>query len=462
MIARLRALLPQRRSILVAYGSLIPLILVSFGLLIFALTQTSSLERDMRISATENMLWVVSQTQMEVLLLANAAADLEGTSATTVEHRYDMAISRLNLLLQGPQQRYLQEIGRAGDVRSLHARLLEQDPLQKGTGPAARAALFQEAMALQPEINRLAGEVMTQEWSTAAARLDDYRRIQRTVILAVVGALLGTALMSWALMRNQRRLHAGELARLRASRLQSLLERERQTSAWYRDFAAMISHQVRTPLAVIDSAMQRLVRKGEGITATDVAERQTIVRNAVERVTRLVDTALLTGRLDNRQIEPQPAVQALGPLVEQTLDEARQAHPNRHIELSAANPEARAHCDPALVGHSLGNLLSNALKYSAEDTPVELRLFTQGNYVALAVADRGPGIPPAELERIFERFYRAENATSQPGSGLGLALARDLARLQGGDVTVESWPGSGSLFTLWLPRAGTSEIRSKR
>lgn len=462
MIANLRPLLPQRRSVLVAYGSLVPLILVSFGLLIFALTQTSSLERDMRISATENMLWVVSQTQMEVLLLANAAADLEGTSAASVEHRYDMAISRLNLLLQGPQQRYLEGIGRAGDVRDLHARLLEQDPLQQGTDPAARAALFQQAMALQPEINRLAGEVMTQEWGTAAARLDDYRRIQRTVILSVVGALLGMALMSWTLMRNQRRLHEGELARLRASRLQSLLERERQTSAWYRDFAAMISHQVRTPLAVIDSALQRLARKGERVTAADVAERQAIVRTAVDRLSRLVDTALLAGRLDNRQIDPQPAVQALAPLVQQSLEEARQAHPSRRIDLSEANPEARAHCDPALVGHSLGNLVSNALKYSPEDTPVELRLFTQGNRVAVAVADRGPGIAADEQERIFERFYRTEQAASQPGSGLGLALARDLARLQGGDVTVESWPGSGSLFTLWLPRAGLTGLRSER
>ena len=110
-------------------------------------------------------------------------------------------------------------------------------------------------------------------------------------------------------------------------------------------------------------------------------------------------------------------------------------------------------CDRHLVGHILDNLLSNALKYSPAETPVELRIFARGDRVACAVGDGGPGIPAEERERVFDRFYRGRDQRTKPGTGLGLALSRELAALQGGEVTVEGWPGRGSLFTLWLPAA---------
>ena len=447
-----REALTRRRSRLSLYGPFLPLLLICLIPLAFALAQTSALERDMRIAATENMLWVVSQTQMESLHLTLAAGAPEPDPAA-VEHRFDMLTARLNLLLEGPQRRYMESLGHDAALAEARAALMRHDPLEHGGDPAGMAALHEAGMAMQPLMNRLANEVMTAEWDAAAARLDEYRAVQRNVLIAVGFALLAALAMSWLLLRNQRALHRGEIERMRAARLHTLLEKERDTSAWYRDFAAMVSHQMRTPLTLIDSAVHRLARKGEAVTGADVAQRHEVVRGAIRRLTRLVDGALLAGQLDHGRIRPSLTETSLAAISGQVVREARAQEPGRTITLEGDGPGLTARCDEHLVGHILGNLLANALKYSPLDTPVELRLFAQGGRVACAVTDRGPGIAPQDQPHVFERYFRGEGEEAGPGTGLGLALARDLARLQGGDVGMETFPGRGSVFTLWLPRA---------
>jgi signal transduction histidine kinase len=443
---------PPRRSRLSLYGPFLPLLLICLIPLAFALAQTSALERDMRIAATENMLWVVTQTQMESLNLTLAAGNPDHDPAA-VEHRFDMLLARLNLLLEGPQRRYMERLGHDAALAEARTALLRHDPAGHERDPANMDALHQAGMAMQPLMNRLANEVMTTEWDAAAARLDEYRAVQRNVLIAVGFALLAALAMSWLLLRNQRALYQGEIETMRAARLHALLEKERDTSAWYRDFAAMVSHQMRTPLTLIDSAVHRLARKGEAVTASDVAERHGVVRGAIGRLTRLVDGALLAGQLDHGRIRPSLSERSLPAIAGQVVRETRMQEPERVVTLAGEGPGLSACCDEHLVGHILGNLLSNALKYSPPDTPVELRLFAQGARVACAVTDRGPGIARQDQPHIFDRYYRGESEESGPGTGLGLALARDLAQLQGGDVSMESFPGRGSVFTLWLPRA---------
>lgn len=442
---------PPRRSLVSLYGPFLPLLLICLIPLAFALAQTSALERDMRIAATENMLWVVSQTQMESLHLTLATGAPEPDRAE-VEHRFDMLMARLNLLLEGPQLRYMKLLGHEAALAQARAALLAQDPLEHGEDPAGMVALHQAGMPMHPLMNRIANEVMTTEWDAAASRLDEYRAMQRNVLIAVGFALLAALAMSWLLLRNQRALYRGEIESIRAARLHALLEKERDTSAWYRDFAAMVSHQMRTPLTLIDSAVHRLARKGEAVTGADVAQRHEVVRGAIRRLTRLVDGALLAGQLDHGRIRPSLTDRPLAAIADQVIREARAQEPGRVITLAGDGPRLTARCDEHLVGHILGNLLSNALKYSPLDTPVELRLFAQGGRVACAVTDRGPGIAAQDRPHVFERYYRGEGEEAGPGTGLGLALARDLARLQGGDVGMETFAGRGSVFTLWLPR----------
>lgn len=440
---------PRGGSWMALYGPLLPLLAICLVPLAFALTRTAAIERDMRIAVTENMLWVVSQTQMEMLNLAVTAMSPDQTE-DDIAHRYDMVLSRLALLQDGPQRRYLAELGHDMTAGQIERELRRLDPIERGHSDELHDALSRLGLDLQPQLKRIATDVMTAEWTAAAERLDDYRSMQRTVALAVGSALVAALVISWLLLRNQRRLHRAEMMQVRAN---VMLERERNTSAWYKDFAALVSHEIRTPLTLIDSAMHRLLRKGEAVTAQDVAERHAVIHDAVLRLTRVVETVLMAGRVDDEAVESRLAPENFSALAEKAIDDAQRHYPDREIILSSSATGLLAQCDRHLVGHILGNLLSNALTYSPPDTPVELRVFAQGARVACAVGDRGPGIPPTEQDHVFERFYRGRDQMTKPGTGLGLALSRELASLQGGEVTMESWPGRGSLFTLWLPAA---------
>jgi two-component system, OmpR family, sensor kinase len=437
------------------YAPAVPLLLLFLGPLAFALANSSALERDMRIAVTQNMLWVVSQTQMEIMALTQETGRPQPDPAE-VSRRFDLTIARLNLMQQGPQARYLEELGYLGVVEGMTAALMARDPLEHEQTERFHAELFDLLRELQPRINRIANDVMTTDWNKSAARLDTYRETQRLVIASVAFALLAAVAISWLLLRNQRRLHLAEVQNLRAA---NLLEQERDVSAMYRDFAAIVSHQMRTPLSVIDSSMHRLTRLGEDVTAGDVAARRTIVGDAVRRLTRLVDTVLLLAKLDNDQLQARFAPLPMDQVVAALIEEARLRHPDRTLSLSTAKGPLVATGDIDLVGHILDNLVSNALKYSPPDSPVELRVFAQGAEIACAVTDRGEGIDPADQPRLFERYYRGEARAEGQGTGLGLALARELAEAQHGRITFETWPGRGTVFTLWLPanRSGVDD-----
>lgn len=440
----------------VRFAPLFPVVLVVVGSLGFALAQSSALERDMRVAATQNMLWVVTQTQMELLQLT-LAAGRAAPDADDVARRYDLALARLNLMRQGPQARYLDDLGHLDRVLDMAAALEALDPLEHDAPAALHTALFDLGQRQSAQINRIANDVMTHDWDKTATRLDDYRATQRVIIAAVSFALLAALAMSWVLLRNQKRLHAAQIGRLRAA---TELQQERNASAMYRDFAAIVSHQMRTPLSLIDSAMQRLARKGSQVSAADVAERRAVVGDAVDRLTRLVDTVMLLAKLDTDQVKARFEPLDMAAAARSLCIEIAARHPDRCLRLTppqGARPIARG--DPHLVGHILQNLIDNALKYAPPDAPVTLRVFAERDEVACAVADCGPGIDPADLPHLFERYYRGASTCTGNGTGLGLALARELAVLQGGRIEVDSHPGAGARFTLWLPRASGEGAR---
>lgn len=431
----------------VSYAPFLPVLLLFLGSIGFALVKSSALERDMRIAVTQNMLWVVSQTQMEIQALMLSAA-LGTQDPATLSSRYDLTVSRLNLLNQGPQARYLEDIGHLDSVASMLSELLALDLQIQGHSAESHAALFALTEDLQPEMNRIANDVMITDWNKSAARLDAFRATQRLIILAVVFSFLAALAISWVLLRKQRQLHMTQVRSLRTAKL---LEQQQDIASMYRDFAAIVSHQLRTPLSLIDSAMHRLVRKGDAVTAQDVVERRAIIADSVGRLTRLSDTVLLLARLDNEQLQADFAPLSLLDAARAAMAEAQTRSPNRELRLSSAKGRLIAGGDVHLVGHILEILVSNAIKFSPEDRPVELRVFGQGAELACAVTDQGPGIDATDQPYVFERYYRGN--TQKEGAGLGLSIARALAELQGGRITFETWPDKGSVFTLWLPRA---------
>jgi signal transduction histidine kinase len=251
-----------------------------------------------------------------------------------------------------------------------------------------------------------------------------------------------------AAVAEQARLVEGE---------QALIRQLQESDRLKRDLLATVSHELKTPLTVILGTLGTLSRRG---AALDPAERREFVDMAVRQGTRLkelIEQLLLAARFEQTSREPpeRPLVDAAA-LARDALAAARVAHPGRELVLAA--PEALpVLANPEAVLQVLGNLLDNAAKYAPDLGPVRLEAARYGPLAVLAVEDRGPGVPPADRERVFERFTQLDSGATRRagGVGLGLYIARRLARDQGGELlaTDPTPPACGARFELHLPLA---------
>lgn len=430
------------------------IVLLSLGLLIFGLVRLTTIEKSMRLSLEVNMLWVVGQAEIELLRLDALLARLPPSDPAIAE-RFDLLASRLHLLEDGPQLRYLEDIGQAQAVAAPSAAVLAFDPNRAPLTEARAAELAQALETLREPLHRSATRAMMFEWEGVSERIETYRGAVTQVILSLALGLAVASYLGWRLVRDQRELLRAEELRLNAVRLEQDLREERAQGAYWRDFAAVVSHQFRTPLAVIDSAAQRIMRRQGTITPTEQSTRLETIRNTVSDLTRLVDAALLSGQIDNDQKVADCARHDLVAPLRLLLRDLGARHPGRSLRLEAQRDPLEAWFDPGLTLHVVMNLLENALRHSSE--AVVLRIFEDGGRVACAVVDQGPGIAPGDLEQIFDRFRRGAHAGGD-GSGLGLWTARRLAQLQGGAIEVESQLGQGSVFTLWLGARAPVEV----
>jgi two-component system sensor histidine kinase KdpD len=208
-----------------------------------------------------------------------------------------------------------------------------------------------------------------------------------------------------------------------------------------------VSHDLRSPLMAISTAAGTL-RLG----ATDPVELELMdsVLSATERMTRLVSDLLDLSRLQAGAFQHQEDWCDVGDLLSAAAREAGRVWPAPVVSGDLRSlPLVRG--DERQLERVLVNLIENGAKFSSSATPVEVQARANGDRVEVSVLDRGPGIPPAERERIFEPFYRGAADRSLPGSGLGLAIVLGLAEANGAAIRVEARAGGGSVFTLSLP-----------
>lgn len=420
--------------------------LLCLGLLIFGLVWLSAIGKTMRVNMATNMLWVISQTEIELLRL-DAVLSHGARSSREIETRFDVLASRLALIAEGPQLRYLESLGLSETVMGQAQFILSYDPAKSPLTDARVQELSHGIEPLRRTLHRAANQSMVVEWEELSARFESYRVAVAQVILSLALGIAAAAYLGWRLLRNQRDLLRAEEVRLRSIRLEQDLRQERAEGAYWRDFAAIISHQFRTPLAVIDSAAQRILRRKGVVDLAEQTERLEKIRSTVADMSRLVDAALLSGQLDNDLKTANCARGDLVAPIRALLSELASRNPERAIRLETTEQRLDAWFDQGLTLHAVMNLLENALRHSPGD--VLVRLFRRDERVACAIIDTGDGIPADEMGHIFDRFRRGAHPGGE-GSGLGLWMSRKLAELQGGEITVESWPDVGSVFTLWL------------
>lgn len=230
------------------------------------------------------------------------------------------------------------------------------------------------------------------------------------------------------------------------------LTKERELNELKSRFVAMTSHEFRTPLATILSSSELLERHYEKLPA---AERESIfgrITANVNRMAQMLDNVLTIGRAETDAMHFEPAPLELRELCRQLAEEAHlQGGGQRDIRLEFSGLTGPVDMDEKLLRHALGNLLSNALKYSTPGSRVTLAVHVNDSMATFKVSDEGIGIPLQDQERLFDAFHRARNVGNIPGTGLGLAIVRKSVELHGGTIAFISEPGRGTRFTVRIP-----------
>ena len=231
-----------------------------------------------------------------------------------------------------------------------------------------------------------------------------------------------------------------------------------------RDFVANVSHELKTPIGALQLLAEAL------LDATDLAEPKPdeeesedllAARRFAERIHhesarmgRLVSELLELTRLQGAEPLPTPEPVALDWVIAEVIDRTRTTAAAKNIDVVYTGPRgATVYGSDSQVATAVTNLVENAIAYSGDDTTVSLTVRAQDDWIEIDVTDQGIGIAPHDVDRIFERFYRADQARSRStgGTGLGLAIVKHIATNHGGRVDVTSTLGDGSTFTLRLP-----------
>lgn len=575
-----------------AYWLVLPLVAVAaFAVLLtFSLVRMIRVEADMRVEAEQNMLWVMHQSEAAARRLGETVllAELGEADTAEIALRLDILRSRIALLNDGPQRRFVDSIELGDDLDRLTGLLGGIGTLPEGADEIWASRLRAALVPFPTFFARAANKAMIAEWDELGGRLETYRDQLRKTIAGLIGIMVAGATLAAALvfsLRNSRqrnrmlrrardfsglliassgegiaavdkagrctlwngamaammgrraeqaigsplakvagffevasirdgvtRALAGESRQLRLQplfrdteetpdyvdlrffpmrdgtrivgaiifmqdasdryaadrkdaetrarlehlvaertrKLDDALRRESSAADLYRNFAAMISHQFRTPLAVADSALQRLIRRGSRADPDEVADRAGRARGAIAGLTRLVDSTLHAARIEAGEVGARREACDLVPIVTAVCDQQRVAVPETRISI-AAPAAAPVLCDPAHAEQVLKNMVSNAVKYAPPGSEVSVALCGGAQGVNCDIGNTGAGIAPSDRPRIFERNFRGANSVGSPGTGVGLFIARALARMQGGDLALLPCD-DGTVFRLSLPR----------
>lgn len=241
---------------------------------------------------------------------------------------------------------------------------------------------------------------------------------------------------------------ADELGRL-AHTLDTMLDRLQTAFETERRFIADASHELRTPLTVVKGHIDVALSRSR--TAEEYADTLATIRTENERLIRLVNSLLYLAKLDAAPLQATQETVDLCELLDLVADQMRVLATEKTVTLSCETPPL-----PKIAGNTdhlirlFLNLLENAIKYTPPGGTITLAATHRAGLIHVSIGDTGPGIPAEHLPHLFERFYRVKDGSTH-GTGLGLAIAHSIAREHGGDLSVTSEPGQGSVFTVQLP-----------
>jgi two-component system, OmpR family, sensor kinase len=225
-----------------------------------------------------------------------------------------------------------------------------------------------------------------------------------------------------------------------------------------RQFAADASHELRTPLTSVKGLAEFALQQGSAADRDELLRLMTLISGEASRMGRLVEDLLLLARFDAGPSLDRHLVD-LASIAAQAVQAARIVHPGRPVALRSDGQVIIVNADNERLRQVIDNLIGNAVQHTPPGSPVTVSVTSAAGLGEIVVADEGPGLTAAQAARVFERFYRTDDARSRArgGTGLGLSIAASLAAAHGGDITVDTQPGHGAAFHVRLPLADTVE-----
>jgi signal transduction histidine kinase len=294
-------------------------------------------------------------------------------------------------------------------------------------GIAPTAAVGRRAAIIVPEYGRLV-DAATRGDRFVPLRIEDVERWVAPAVSAFEG---------------------GSVLAVRDATAGYVLERARA------DFVTTASHELRTPLTTVYGAARTLSARHDQLSGEQTGQLLVMIEQESEHLVQIVDQLLVSAQLDRGALHLDESEVDVRALCSAVIESARlRAAAGREIAFDAPPAVTTVRCDESLLRQVLVNLVENALKYSLNGGRIEVRVLNESASVQIEVEDEGLGIPSAEQERIFEKFYRLDAAMTRGvgGSGLGLYISREIVTQMGGSLSVRSVPDVGSTFTVTLPR----------
>jgi PAS domain S-box-containing protein len=308
------------------------------------------------------------------------------------------------------------------------------------------SAAFEDEQQIIRTGEPLVGKV---ELETYSHRADAWVSTTKMALRDDAGEIIGT----FGISRDVTAQIQAEQALLDQTQQLSLQnERLRELDGMKDEFIGLVSHELRTPLTSIIGYV-RLLRDSRTSEVNADQYAEVIQRNS-QRLLRLVEDLLFLSQTHSGTVSVELRSVDLGEIAQSAVEEMRPEAERKHIALAFSPACApRLPADATRIAQLLGNLISNAVKFTPNGGKVEVRVGTDRDKAVLEVADTGVGIPAADRDRIFGRFFRSATATQQmiPGTGLGLTIAKNIVAAHHGTITVDSDEGRGSTFRIWLP-----------
>ncbi|PXA98119.1 hypothetical protein DMC47_10325 [Nostoc sp. 3335mG] len=418
---------------------------VLFMLLVAASVRLLSIEDQLTDYITEDMVWLSSQGQYEAMRFADSLGAFKDGEAQLedVQLRLDLLSSRIETLEDGEPYRQLEGWNLAQNVAGYRVIVDEANAIVATLRPedtATIARLHADALAVASSLRAVANAALFGRRDREAATGHRRQNTLFEVLGTLVATMLASLLLAGILVRDHQNMINAE----------SALERERQVSRLHRAFISIVSHQFRTPLAIIDASAQRMMRRGPEMDREEINTRAEKIRAACLRLTRLMESTLNAARLEEGEISLNLRPSNLEGLLRNVVDSQPDAD-QRRIVLQSQGLPPLIDIDATLLEQAIQNLVSNALKYSPDGQRVAINASLVGEEIHISVTDQGVGVPADEVGSLFQRFFRARTAEGIPGTGIGLNFVAQIVDLHGGRVDVRSVEGQGSTFTLRLP-----------